>query len=82
MTAGGGTLTVTDGEGLATVTWTLGEELGANAAQATLPAAAGASVPFSATAIAGEPGSIQAAPNALATIGDTGPVLVERRRAT
>lgn len=87
VTAGGGTLsaaaTTTDGEGVASVAWTLGQELGAHVAQASLPGVATAVVSLSATAVAGEPASIQVAPDTLrlGALGDTARVSVSAQDA-
>lgn len=60
--SGGGQVTpatsVTDVNGLATTNWTLGDNLGAQTARATVTGAAGSPVTFTATAGAGNPAQI------------------------
>lgn len=58
------TTSLTDERGDASVDWTLGDGLGVNEARATIGTPAG-TVVFTATAVAGDPASIQVAPDTL-----------------
>lgn len=71
VTGGGGSVTAasstTDDAGTATMTWKLGNNLGAQSATATVPGASGSPLTFSATATPGRPGDIQPASGDLQT---------------